>query len=342
MLKAPFPWFGGKSRVAPIVWDRFGDVANYIEPFFGSGAVLLGRPHYSGQTETINDADGFVANAWRAIKTHPDETADFADWPCNENDLTARHIWLVGQRKTLTEKLEGDPEYCDPKIAGWWLWGIAGWIGRGWCSGVGPWSSVDGKLVNLSNDGRGVNRQRVNLSNDGRGVNRQLVNLRNDGQGVNRKTAIHDWFGELSLRLRRVRVACGDWARVCGPAVTRAHSVASVGIFLDPPYSHEERCGDLYAVEMKIADAVREYAIEVSRSPRVRVALCGYEGEHTMPEGWEVFEWKAAGGYGSQGRERGRENKVRERIWFSPSCRKSQLGLWDMRQTEEIDDEDGN
>ena len=42
MLKAPFPWFGGKSRVADIVWDRFGDVANYVEPFFGSGAVLLG------------------------------------------------------------------------------------------------------------------------------------------------------------------------------------------------------------------------------------------------------------------------------------------------------------
>ncbi len=37
-LKAPFPWFGGKSRVAPDVWARFGDVANYVEPFFGGGA----------------------------------------------------------------------------------------------------------------------------------------------------------------------------------------------------------------------------------------------------------------------------------------------------------------
>jgi site-specific DNA-adenine methylase len=37
-LKAPFPWFGGKSKVAPIVWERFGDVQNYVEPFFGSGA----------------------------------------------------------------------------------------------------------------------------------------------------------------------------------------------------------------------------------------------------------------------------------------------------------------
>lgn len=41
-LKAPFPYFGGKRVVAPEVWRRFGDTPNYVEPFFGSGAVLLG------------------------------------------------------------------------------------------------------------------------------------------------------------------------------------------------------------------------------------------------------------------------------------------------------------
>jgi DNA adenine methylase len=56
-LRAPFPWFGGKSRVADIVWDRFGDVANYVEPFFGSGAVLLARPH-PPRIETVNDLHG--------------------------------------------------------------------------------------------------------------------------------------------------------------------------------------------------------------------------------------------------------------------------------------------
>ena len=43
-LKAPFPYFGGKGRVAGEVWKRFGAVKTYVEPFFGSGAVLLGRP----------------------------------------------------------------------------------------------------------------------------------------------------------------------------------------------------------------------------------------------------------------------------------------------------------
>lgn len=44
-LRAPFPWFGGKSRAAPLVWSALGDVANYVEPFAGSLAVLLARPH---------------------------------------------------------------------------------------------------------------------------------------------------------------------------------------------------------------------------------------------------------------------------------------------------------
>lgn len=41
-LKSPFPWFGGKSRAASIVWARLGNVDNYVEPFAGSLAIPLG------------------------------------------------------------------------------------------------------------------------------------------------------------------------------------------------------------------------------------------------------------------------------------------------------------
>lgn len=115
-LKAPFPWFGGKSKVSTIVWERFGNVPNYVEPFFGSGAILLGRPGSPG-IETINDKDGFVSNFWRSVVYAPEETAQWADWPVNENDLHARHIWLVQRRDELVSKLEGDPDYYDAKIA---------------------------------------------------------------------------------------------------------------------------------------------------------------------------------------------------------------------------------
>ncbi|MCK9581111.1 MAG: DNA adenine methylase, partial [Methanoregula sp.] len=69
-MKAPFPYFGGKSAVAPVVWAALGQPKHYIEPFFGSGAVLLNRPDYNPikHMETINDKDGYVANVWRALQ----------------------------------------------------------------------------------------------------------------------------------------------------------------------------------------------------------------------------------------------------------------------------------
>ena len=319
-LKAPFPWFGGKSRVADIVWERFGNVPNYVEPFAGSLSVLLARPH-EPNTETVNDLDGFIANFWRATKHNPDAVAEAADNPVNECDLHARHVWLVEQKHTLADRLCADPDWYDAKIAGWWCWGICCWIGSGWCSGDGPWQSVevDGarQLVHLGG-GQGVKRQRVELCR-GQGVNRQLVDLRG-GRGVNRKrVGLFDWFQDLADRLRNVRVCQGDWARVCGPTPTV--KMGTTGVFLDPPYSAEAERAKLYTEEdFSVAHDVCAWAIEHGDDDRYRIALCGYEGEHEMPDDWECVEWKAKGGYGSQGEGRGRDNAHRERIWFSPHC----------------------
>ncbi|HAI11083.1 MAG TPA: hypothetical protein DCM28_05220 [Phycisphaerales bacterium] len=96
VLKAPFPWFGGKSKVADLVWSRLGDVSNFIEPFAGSVAVLLRRPaDHTGKVETVNDASHFIANFWRAVQHDPAEVAKHADWPVSEADLHARHRWLM-------------------------------------------------------------------------------------------------------------------------------------------------------------------------------------------------------------------------------------------------------
>ena len=116
---------------------------NYIEPFFGSGAVLLARPLPFDGVETVNDLDGMIANFWRALKADFENVADYADQPINENDLHAKHAWLVGQKDSMQARLEGDPEWFDAKIAGWWVWGMACWIGRGFCSGEGPWQVIE-------------------------------------------------------------------------------------------------------------------------------------------------------------------------------------------------------
>jgi hypothetical protein len=93
-------------------------------------------------------------------------------------------------------------------------------------------------------------------------------------------------------------------------------------VFLDPPYSAEAgRDGALYSCEsINVAHDVREWAIDRGDDPMMRIALCGYEGEHAMPSGWASVAWKTRGGYGSQGDGRARENCRRERVWFSPHC----------------------
>jgi hypothetical protein len=131
-----------------------------------------------------------------------------------------------------------------------------------------------------------------------------------------------EWFEALAWRLRRVRVACGDWQRVLGPSVLgKGKNVGGrrpCAVFLDPPYSHELRDPGLYSEDDPAVSAlVRDWAIEHGPDPDLRIALCGYEGEHEMPEGWRMYRWTAARGYAGEKNQ----NRERERIWFSPHCR---------------------
>lgn len=328
ILKAPFTYFGAKSRIAEAVWQRFGNPASYIEPFFGSGAVLLARPT-PPRIETINDADGFLCNFWRAVQADPEATAKAADWPVSECDIQAREAWLAPQRAELTERLRGDPRYYDPLIAGWWVHGMCGSIGAGYCSGQGPWVAVGGRLVKA--DGVGIDRKLPHLGGAGRGINKQLPRISGAGMGINsRGVQICAWFRALQARLRNVRIACGDWSRVCGSSVLGISETGTRGgmtpcaIFLDPPYSAEAGRDDVYGAteDLTVAHDVREWAIRMGDNPALRICLCGYEGEHDMPDDWECLAWKANGGYGSQKKDGANMNAHRERCWFSPFCLK--------------------
>lgn len=352
VLKSPFPYFGGKSKIAAEVWKRFGPVANYVEPFFGSGAVLLANPYWPehDMLETVNDADGLLSNFWRALQHDPEQVAHYADWPVNENDLHARHYWLVQRKESLQAKLEGNPDFYDIKAAGWWVWGICCWIGGGWCSGEGPWKVEDGEMRQVKDDKEGLQRRRPFLGNKGRGVYRQRPHLSQKGMGIHRKRPnlgggfspnhgiavispsatcqerrawLIDYFSRLANRLRNVRVCCGDWSRVVGLNVTVRHGLTAV--FLDPPYSAQAaRDNDLYRVENgSVAHDVRRWCLENGDNPLLRIALCGYEGEHDMPENWECLVWSAHGGYAHLGNNKGKLNRFRERVWFSPHCLKA-------------------
>ena len=302
-LAAPFPYFGGKANACELVWEAFGQVDNYVEPFAGSVAMLLGAPN-GRRVETINDLDGFVANFWRAISRDPEAVAHYADWPTNESDLFARHSWLM--RQTGLSAALHDPDYFDAKIAGWWCWGACNWIGSGWCSGTGPWVWDGAEIVNA--------RQLPHLGDAGQGINRQLPHLGDAGRGA----FIQDWFNQLHARLRDVRVTCGDWQRVTKDSVTTRHGVT--GVFLDPPYTKGAMDYSAGGCGGALADEVRAWCATAGKDKKLRIVLCGHKGEHDelLAHGWGVRSWTARKGYAVT--DEAIQNSADETIWCSPHC----------------------
>jgi len=339
MLQAPFPYFGGKSSIADIVWSALGQPVHYIEPFFGSGAVLLQRPYYDQKlhTETINDKDGFIANVWRALQFNPDEVAKWCDWPVNHADLSARKNELIKNEQYLLDNLIVDPKWFDATLAGYWIWAASCWIGSGLtCIGQIPHLVNKGIGVHkvgqrphLSHRGNGVHGagKRPHLSGKGMGVHGagQIPHLADKDKGVRKayNKNIYEWFNELSNRLRYVRVVCGDWTRVCGGSWQ--DNIGDVGIFFDPPYSVEDRDTKVYHHDSTaVSQDVADWCIERGKIKSYRIVLAGYFEEHErlLELGWTCHKWKARGGYSSisKSETQGKINCFKEALFFSPYC----------------------
>jgi site-specific DNA-adenine methylase len=300
-----------------IVWPRLGlDVPSYIEPFFGSGAMLLGRPGGAGKYETVNDLSGMLVNFWRAVRADPMEVARYADYPVSETDLHARHQWLVDQEAGLTAKLLERPDYWDPKVAGWWVWGKSQWIGDGWCRRP-EWVA----RPNLSST-NGVHA----IAKSDKGLHRKIPELHGSkGIHVGESTSIYERMLLLAARLRHVRICAGDFERVLSSASMGtnptgvAQGIAPCAIYLDPVYKgYEGLYGD--SPDETLHDRVLAFCKEHGDNPRLRIVLSGYEDEYALP-GWEVIAWKAHGGYANQTGEHN-TNAHRERLWVSPHCQK--------------------
>jgi DNA adenine methylase len=345
-LAPPFNYFGGKRAVASRIWDALGDVAHYVEPFFGSGAVLLKRPisHFQKRRiETINDYSALVVNIWRAMKYQPAVVAGECAWqPLNEADYHAFRHWLCLYNKTeLREQLNRLPTYCEPLVASRYLYVLCAAIGgapeceidhipekvkyettRTTCSHVG---------INSSHGSVKVLNERTCFDNVG--INR-LADIQTPIDGFfNRKhSALTEWFLALQERFVDVTIECGDWTRICTPVVLE-HAGYPVGIFFDPPY---EKYGttSLYGVCSGenhgdvLSPKVREFCKEYGSNPHFRIVLAGYYDEHDelLEYGWKKENGKANGGFSGKTSVKGEGARTaRERLWMSPYCLQSGL-----------------
>lgn len=353
-IRPAYPYFGSKAAVASIIWEALGEVPNYVEPFAGSCAVLLARPRpgkvetVNDLHAFIPCFLRAVRDDPEAVAHHANWPVSEIDMHARHRWL------VDAMTPEMVERLRADPGFYDAKIAGWWVWGASCWIGSGWCegdrtrekpripalSGNGGPKSGDGinrtsltqkmpRLQGRDGDpqrGVGLNRQDIRrLPHLAGPNNRGKVDnpTTSDGSGVGygrgifasgRREDLLAYFQQLAERLALVRITCGDWKRVCTPAVTTSHGLT--GVLLDPPYPSQDRATVYAHDDRDVAHDVAEWAREHGDDPHLRIVLCGYSGEHEMP-GWREVAWKSRGGYG-----RGKNaNATRERLWLSPHCR---------------------
>jgi site-specific DNA-adenine methylase len=273
-MKTPFSYFGGKRQVADQIWQRLGDPTFYYEPFVGAGGSFLGRPT-APKREVIGDSYCLVTNFWRAAKlAKPEELAELTAWPLSQLDLTARDSWLAAQKDRLHHFLSTDPFWYDLRCAAWYSWKNC----------VRMSYNAFGHSLNLGGSEKGVLRKRQNLA---------------------------EYFAALKQRLSNVIIHYGDWTRLTKLAESQCRD-RDGAILFDPPYLYATgRKQNCYAHDSPdVAGWVKRWAVaRATTHPRLRITLCGWQGEHEMPPDWEALSWRTRKG-------------ASERIWFSPNCLK--------------------
>lgn len=258
-LRAPFPYMGGKFKVAKKVWEIFGNVRYYIEPFCGSAAVLLARPksHIESTTrlnETLNDKDGFIINVWRSIRNNPNQVIGYLDVPYSHDECVARHTYIM--KNDINIKVREDCDFYDTKIAAYWLYGRGMWgADRGWCT--------------LLSNGK-VSEKNPTFQNEG------IVKFTQD--------EVREVIELLCERLRNVNIYNVPWYN---SILNKYIESDSCGIFLDPPYDHERRDKNIYRIEENVSKNVNKWCAYYKDR---RIILCGVKGEHDNL-GWQQIEW---------------------------------------------------
>jgi DNA adenine methylase len=70
-VKPPFPYFGGKQRIARRIIEAFPPHLQYVEPYCGGLAVLMAKDPI--ELEVVNDLDEDLMTFWRVLRDRGDD-----------------------------------------------------------------------------------------------------------------------------------------------------------------------------------------------------------------------------------------------------------------------------
>lgn len=122
---------GGKTTIAKWVVSYFPPHHTYVEPFFGSGAVLLRKP--PSPVEVANDLDRSIINVYRQAIEHPEALAaalrvcpyhEGHDWDIEVDTLEA----------AVQAMAEAKQKYGASRRTSTWRCGVGGGGDKAWAS----------------------------------------------------------------------------------------------------------------------------------------------------------------------------------------------------------------
>lgn len=294
-LRSAFGGFGNKQMVADVIWTAIGsDVKIFKDICCNTASILLGRPlpnafETAAYVEQINDVDGIVINALRAIASaDPKKLALLCEQPPAEVDLIAAHREVIRRRGGLCYRLKQDINYFDIKLAAIFIRATRAWVG----GGFGDESVFVGKKAP-----------------------RAKISKYQGGSALKH-------FELLQKRFKNVQILCGDGLRLVG-SKTQLSEKETAAVIFDPPYPHITR-GLIYNHDLPtVARDMRIAALNLGERPNIRVVYCGLYSlyDQFFPENWQRYQWKSPGGYSSQGNNQvSKKNARDECVWFSPAC----------------------
>jgi hypothetical protein len=171
---------------------------------------------------------------------------------------------------------------------------------------------VSDQRPSLLDNQKGVHRKGTRRFTCGQDYLDDLVFRNENGLPSQWEQDLQFYFRALQRRLERVALLHGDW-RACITNSILFSRGGETAILFDPPYN-PALCasGEFYGEVGDVAEEVRAWCKAYGDNPRLKIALCGLDGEHAMPSSWERVPW------GNQGGAKGRKHE--ECVWFSPHC----------------------
>lgn len=252
-MRLPLKYHGGKSYLASHIRALFPAHTHYVEPFFGSGAVLFAGDG-KGVSEVINDIDRRLINFWRVLQ-------------CGESRI--RLVDLLQYTPVSEDEWEQafahfDRHRCPACID---AQGIVPCVRCAWKFFILSRQSMAGRMRNFTP----LTRKRLR-----RQVNEQAS----------------AWWGavesieEVADRLANVVILHDD-----ALAVIRREDSEQTLFYLDPPYLGSTRTApDAYAHEMNPADHAN--LLRLVNELKGKVVLSGYPSrfyENMLPANtWKV------------------------------------------------------